>query len=120
MEPTAESEFVSTTAPAIFDDLKAILTPLVPRLVVQSDAPRSYTLTTAHIGKNKQPLYFAAVRTNKNYVSFHLVPVYERPVLLQTISLELRARMQKQGVLQLQKTGRQTVWRTCRPCAKML
>ncbi len=30
----------------------------------------------------------------KNYVSFHLMPVYENPSLLEGISLELEARMQ--------------------------
>jgi len=42
----------------------------------------------------------AWVKIEKNYVSYHLMPVYGCPKLLDTISAELRARMQGKVVLQ--------------------
>ena len=44
--------------------------------------------------KNKKPLYFGSVKINKNYVSFHLMPVYVLPELLLGISLDLKKQMQ--------------------------
>ncbi len=41
-----------------------------------------------------RPLYVAGVRTGKNYVSYHLMPVYMRPELLKTLSPRLTKRMQ--------------------------
>ena len=39
-------------------------------------------------------LFFGAVKIGKRYVSFHLMPVYVHPELLDGISPELRQRMQ--------------------------
>ena len=44
--------------------------------------------------ENKKPLWFGAVQMKKRYVSYHLMPVYLNPQLLEGISLELRKRMQ--------------------------
>lgn len=41
-----------------------------------------------------KPVWFGGVQTKKNYVSFHLMPVYVYPELLQGISPELKKRMQ--------------------------
>lgn len=58
------------------------------------DQPRHYSLHTRYIMKNKKPLYFGAVKIGENYVSFHLMPVYVFPELLNEISPELKRRMQ--------------------------
>jgi hypothetical protein len=47
--------------------------------------------TPASKGKD---VWFGAVQTRKNYVSYHLMPVYVFPELLDTISPELKKRMQ--------------------------
>lgn len=39
-------------------------------------------------------MYFGSVKINKNYVSFHLMPVYVFPFLIDKISPELKSRMQ--------------------------
>jgi hypothetical protein len=39
-------------------------------------------------------LFFGAVKIGKRYVSFHLMPVYVNPELLDGMSPELRKRMQ--------------------------
>lgn len=80
--------------PATFRALKAILQPLEPELVKVYDQADSYYLDTAHIQKNKKPLYFGSVRVGRNYVSFHLMPVYIWPDLLDGVSAELKRRMQ--------------------------
>ena len=79
---------------ATFDQLKGLLSPYEKQLKVISDSPGSYYLDTYHIMKNKKSLFFAAVKINKRYISFHLMPVYVFPDLLDNISPELRKRMQ--------------------------
>lgn len=74
--------------------LKALLQPLEPALVRVQDQPDSYYLDTPHIQKNKKPLFFGSVRTGRKYVSFHLMPVYLWPELLDSVSAPLRDRMQ--------------------------
>ena len=41
-----------------------------------------------------RPLFVGAVQIRKNYVSYHLMPVYAVPQLLKTLSPELKKRMQ--------------------------
>ena len=78
----------------VFDQLRAILTPYEQSLVVKSDQDGDYYLETRHLTKNKQPLFFGSVKTQKNYVSFYLMPVYACPNLIDNISLELKKHMQ--------------------------
>ena len=80
--------------PAVFDQLKAILKPYEPRLSVTADGSEGYSLDTHQIGPNKKPMFFGAAVIKKNYVSFHLMPVYVHPELLEGISDSLRKRMQ--------------------------
>lgn len=44
--------------------------------------------------KNKKPMYFGSVKINRSYVSFHLMPVYVFPELIDKISPDLKRRMQ--------------------------
>lgn len=44
--------------------------------------------------KPGQPMGFGGVQKMKNYVSFHLMPVYSHPALAATISPMLKKRMQ--------------------------
>jgi hypothetical protein len=53
--------------------------------------------------KNKQRLFFAAVRTGKAYVSFHLMPIYACSDLLKQISPELKKRMQGKSCFNFKK-----------------
>lgn len=84
-----EKQFAET-----YDALRKILKPYEPRLAVQHDKPGSYYLDTRTLGPNGQPLFFGAVRLGSKYVSYHLMPVYVNPVLLESASPELRRRMQ--------------------------
>ncbi|UVI30738.1 hypothetical protein [Paenibacillus spongiae] len=80
---------------AIFARLKQILLPYEASLDVKADTDINYYLDTFTIyPANKLPIFFGAVTWKKNYVSFHLMPVYVNPSLLDGISTELRKRMQ--------------------------
>lgn len=79
---------------AVFADLRELLRPYAEQLVCVSDADDDYYLNTLHVMKNKKPLFFGAAQIKKNYVSYHLMPVYVFPELLQDVSPELRQRMQ--------------------------
>ena|SRR2546423_2796498 len=79
---------------AIFLELKKILEPYAPKLVVVSDTGSNYYLDTAHVMKNKKPLFFGSVRIGKAYVSYYLMALYLYPDLLDNVSPELKKRMQ--------------------------
>ena len=44
--------------------------------------------------KNGRALFFGAVQVRKSFVSYHLMPVYVQPALLDGISTALKKRMQ--------------------------
>lgn len=77
-----------------FQKLRAILKPYEAKLHVVHNTDKGYYLDTQYVMKNKQRLFFAAVRVGKAYVSFHLMPVYASSDLSKSISLELKKRMQ--------------------------
>jgi hypothetical protein len=63
-------------------------------LAVQTDKPGNYHLEVPYILHRKKPLYFAGIRTGKNYVSFHLLFLYYNPAALKAMSPALKKRMQ--------------------------
>ena len=78
----------------VYDELRAILARHAAALEVTRDDDEQLSLDTAHVMKNGSPLFFGAVQVKKRYVSFHLMPVYVKPELLDGISPKLRKRMQ--------------------------
>ena len=78
----------------VFAELRRIMAPYAGNLSITRDDDQELYVDTTHIQKNKKPLFFGAVQVKKSYVSFHLMPVYLQPALLQTASPELKARMQ--------------------------
>jgi len=78
----------------IFKHLRGILQKYEPRLVVVHDKPENYYLNALYSEKYKKDLFFGAVQIKKNYVSYHLMPVYMYPDLLDDISDDLKKRMQ--------------------------
>jgi hypothetical protein len=78
-----------------FAMLRSVLEPHAGRLLVGADAPGDYQLSSRSMKDSAgRPLFVAAVQIKKNYVSFHLMPVYACPDLLDGISPALRKRMQ--------------------------
>lgn len=82
--------------PHVFKKLKNILQSHTPPLVATVDTPDNYYLDTAVplAGKQTPTSFAAAVQIKKNYVSYHLMPVYMYPDLLESISDRLKKRMQ--------------------------
>lgn len=78
----------------VFDQLSGIIKEYASELACEKDDTGSYYLTTKHVMNNKKLLFFGAVQIKKNYVSHHLMPVYVYPELLESISPELKRRMQ--------------------------
>ncbi len=79
----------------VFRELRAIMQPYVEELDCRSDTPAELYLNTRHLQQNKRPLFFGAVQIKKRYVNFHLMPLYTDPDLLDTVSPELKNRMQE-------------------------
>ena len=79
---------------AVFEELKRILECYAPDLRVATDEPGNDDLNKAYIQNNKQFLFLTLLICKNNYVSFHLMPVYACPELLNTLSPTLRTRMQ--------------------------
>jgi len=78
----------------VFSELRTIMLPYARKLDCKIDRDDEINVDTMHIMKNKKPLWFGGVQIKKNYVSYHLMAVYVNPELLETISAELRKRMQ--------------------------
>jgi hypothetical protein len=88
--PTASS---SKDLTGVYSRLRPILDPYLPRMVVVQDNERGVYLNTHAVMKNGQPLFFASIAINKNYVSFYVFPVSMYPDLLDDIGL-LKKRLQ--------------------------
>jgi hypothetical protein len=79
----------------VFDRLKLLLqTTVQDRLTVTEESETDFILSGPYWEKHKKPAWFGGVQLKKNYVSFHLMPVYMQPSLLETLSPALRKRMQ--------------------------
>jgi hypothetical protein len=79
---------------ATFKRLKAVLKEYEKRMVLKANAAENYCLNTPHTEKYQRELFFGAVQIKKNYVSYHLMPVYMFPELLKDVSRVLKKRMQ--------------------------
>ncbi len=86
---TVQSQFQS-----VFEKLKDLLQEYEENLVVRTDGQGDYVLYTPFAEAYKKEVFFGSVKIRKNYVSFHLMPVYVFPDLLEGISPKLLARMQ--------------------------
>jgi hypothetical protein len=78
----------------VYAALHRILAPYAASLDIKRDDGTELYVDTRHLQKNKKPLFFGAVQTKKAAVSYHLMPVYLKPQLLDGLSPELKARMQ--------------------------
>ncbi len=78
----------------VFTLLKSELSTYAKDMCVEKDTEDNYFLNTLKLGKNKKPHFFGAVQIKKNYVSYHLMPIYINPSLLDHISDDLKKRMQ--------------------------
>jgi hypothetical protein len=83
---------------ATFSALKALLRAQVPKALVIKDVPGDFQVASStRVDRSGRPLFLAAVQIKKSYVSFHLMPVYAAPKLVEKLSPSLRKRMQGKG-----------------------
>jgi hypothetical protein len=78
----------------VFDELKKLIEPYAG--ILQSEIkPGSYILISPPTPRSQgRAVWVGGVQIKKNYVSYHLMPVYAFPDLLDGLSPELRKRMQ--------------------------
>jgi hypothetical protein len=79
---------------ATFAALRAILSEFDGKLRVSRDEPDKYELVSLEPTFRGRPMYFGSVLIQKNYVSFHLMPIYACPGLETDLSPELRKHKQ--------------------------
>lgn len=78
-----------------FKMLRELLKPYERHLVIKHDTDDNYYLNTRqHPDKPAEEGFFGAVQIKKQYVSFHLFPIYVYPELAATVSAELSRRRQ--------------------------
>jgi hypothetical protein len=92
--PVAPGKAPKPDFATVFASLRKLLDPFLGEIRVQTDKPGNYHTEISTIFHRGKPLYFAGLRTGKNYVSFHLLPVYGAPELLKGMSPALNKRMQ--------------------------
>jgi len=91
-----------STDTEIFLALRKILASCAPKLTVTEDTPTGYSLETKSPSYKGKPMFFGAVK-RKSYVSYHLMPLYWKPALLDDLSPELRKRMQGKSCFNFKK-----------------
>lgn len=79
---------------ATFSTLSTVLRRHASGLSIKTDAPGHLYIEVPAATAKAKPTFFGAVQIKKSYVSYHLMPVYENPALLDGISDALRKKMQ--------------------------
>ena len=81
-----------------FDSTFALLSDILRQhsfgMSIKTDDPANLYIELPAASTKGKPQFFGAVQTKKSYVSYHLMPVYEDPGLLDGISDALRKKMQ--------------------------
>lgn len=77
-----------------FASLSKMLRKHAAGMSIKTDEPGNFYVEMAATTPKAKPRFFGAVQSKKSYVSYHLMPVYEHPALLDGISDALRKRMQ--------------------------
>ena len=94
LDTNASSSSATKDFRDVFSALCKLLASYEDRLALKKPNPSYSYLESREPTYRNRPMFFAAVRAGKNYVSYHLMPVYGSPVLAARISPELRKRMQ--------------------------
>lgn len=86
---------MAETLEVVFVDLRERMLRAAQGMIVAQDEPGVVVLKTPWIEPNKkEPAWFASVQRKKNYVSWHLMPLYALPALHSRVPPELQKRMQ--------------------------
>lgn len=79
---------------ATFTHLAGLLRKHASGFSIKIDQPDHLYVEVPSTTRAAPPKFFGAAQIKKAYVSYHLMPVYEHPALLEGISDALRKRMQ--------------------------
>ncbi len=79
---------------ATFTALSKVLRKHSSGMSVKIDAPDHLYVEIAAATPSSKARFFGAVQIKKSYVSYHLMPIYEQPALLNGISEGLGKKMQ--------------------------
>jgi hypothetical protein len=91
-----------------FAALRGMLAAQSKRLVVLADKPGDYQVASATLkDRTGRPLYIAGVKTGKNYVSYHVMPLYMKTDLLTSVPPALKKRMQGKACFNFTTVDRQ-------------
>ena len=69
--------------PVIFEKLRNVLQRSAVGLKIAHDLPGDYYLVTPSDAPRRQEMFFGAVKIQKNFVSYYLMPIYIYPDLLE-------------------------------------
>ena len=88
----------------VYDELRERMLRTSDGMNVAKDEPGELVLKTpwTEPGK-KDPAWFGAVQLKKNYVSYHLMPLYALPALRERVSPDLQKRMQGRSCFNFKK-----------------
>jgi hypothetical protein len=87
----------------VFAALKGILEPYEKHLHVLPYKPEFYCLVTRLAVHKGKPVWFASIRMGKNYVSYHLMPVYMNAAMQKRIPPELKKRIRGKACFNFSK-----------------
>ncbi|MFC4767929.1 hypothetical protein [Effusibacillus consociatus] len=87
----------------VYQELKSILKESEPYTIVKIDNDREYSMNSSSNPRTKGEGFFGAVQIRKEYVSYHLMPVYVYPELLENTSESLKKRMQGKSCFNFKK-----------------
>lgn len=92
-----------TNRAEVFTALREVMLPYAKKLSPVTDSASDLYLNGRHPDAKGKARFFGAVQVKKNYVSFHLMPVYVNPSLLEGVSPALRKRMQGKSCFNFEK-----------------
>jgi hypothetical protein len=92
----------------VFETLKSVFAPYASKLRT-IEAGNTYWLISKDATYKGKPMYFGGVRMGKSAASFHLVPVYSNPELLEGVSADLRKQMGGKACFTFKTADRQMV-----------
>jgi hypothetical protein len=84
----------STDFSGVFAELRNIMNRYGKKLSVVHDTPVNYYVNGFYSEKFKKEIMFGAVQIKKNYVSYHLMPLYIYAEMKKAVPPELKKRMQ--------------------------
>ena len=86
-----------------FTALEEIMKKASGGLEALNDEPGYLYFKTTKVDAKKKPIFFGMVKTGKGKVSYHLMPLYTDPELLDGMSEGLKARMQGKSCFNFSK-----------------